>query len=46
VKAPKYDDQYGIPVECSICGCLTTNPDKHSSFHEGLARLLRIEDVD
>lgn len=43
MKPPKYDPQLDDAVECSICGCLTTNPDKHTSFHEGLVRMLGIE---
>jgi hypothetical protein len=44
MKAPKYTDaNLGDAAQCSICGCLTTDFDRHTSFHEGLVRMLEIE---
>lgn len=44
MKPPTYTALNGDEVvQCSICGCLTCDPDRHTSFHEGLVRMLNIE---
>jgi hypothetical protein len=44
VKPPKYEDtNLGNAAQCSICGCLVTDFNRHASFHDGLVRMLGIE---
>ena len=47
MKAPVYTlgDLAGS-TQCSICGCLVADEARHTSFHEGLMRLLNIDAED
>lgn len=44
MKAPKYTASGADDFECSICGCLVVDQDRHTSFHEALVRMLGIVD--
>lgn len=44
MKAPKYTAPPGDAVQCSICGCLVADQERHTSFHEALVRMLGIVD--